>query len=225
MKIFKYFIFPVFIILSNFSIKADIFFFDNFKWVKEKKFDDIKLYTYKNVNTITSFKAETIIKNQDAKLLYDTLLDFKNYPYIFPRTITFEKKEQFANNKYLFYSLINFSPLMNRDYYIELEYYTQKLKNGNNIYILRWSPYNQSGKFAVYKNIRRVKTIYGRWTIKELENNKLYISVEYHNDFEINAPASILNTVEKRSTVKAINNLLNFISDNKKSKINHSIKH
>ena len=127
-----------------------------------------------------------------------------------------KKKNNLNNNKYLFYSLINFSPLKNRDYFIELEYYSQKSTDGNNIYILKWTPYDQADKFTVFYNIKRVKTIYGRWIIKELDNNDVYISVEYYNDFEINAPAYIMNAIEKKSTAKAIDNLLNYIM-NKKS--------
>ena len=58
---------------------------------------------------------------------------------------------------------------------------------------------------------KRVKTIYSRWIIKELGNNNVYISVEYHNDFEINAPVYIINAIEKKSTVKVIDNLLNYV--------------
>ncbi len=212
----KYSIYIFYLIIPIISINANTFFFDNFNWVKEKKYGDIQLYSYKNDNdNITSYKAETIIKNLDVKVIYDALLDFRNYRSIFPRTIIFEKREQLNNNKYLIYSIIDFSPLMNRDYFIELEYYNEKLPDDNNIYVLRWIPFKDADKFNDSNNIKRVKNIYGRWTIKELENGNLYISVEYHNDFEINVPLKILESFEKKSTAKAIDNLINYVLNKK----------
>ena len=215
-KIFKYFIHFILIFILNFSINPDSFFFDNLNWKEEIKIKDTMIYSYKNDDNIISYKAETIIKNHDAKLLYNTLLDFKNYPYIFPRTVTFEKKSELNNNKFLIYSIMNFSPLKNRDYFIEVQYYAKKINNDENIYIFQWEPYDEADKFESSNNMKRIKKTYGRWTIKELKNNNVYISVEYHNDFEVNAPTKLLNSIKKKSTAKAIDNLLNYLLNNKK---------
>jgi hypothetical protein len=214
-KIFKYFIYVILIFALNLSINPDPFFFDNLNWEKEKTIKNIIIYSFKNSDNNISYKAETIIKNFNAELIYNTLLDFKNYPYIFPRTITFEKKSDLNNNKYLFYSIMNFSPFKNRDYFIEVEYYTKKIDNENNVYILQWGPYEEADKFKVSDDMKRIKKIYSRWTVKKLKNNQTYISVEYHNDFEVNAPINILNSIKKNSTAKAIDNLLNYILNNK----------
>jgi hypothetical protein len=111
-------------------------------------------------------------------------------------------------NKYLVYSLLDFHPLKNRDYYIIFEFAANEKENE---YFVEWYPageeYKNTAGVEPTKKIVRVKNIYGRWKIKNADN-KIKVSVEYHNDFELNIPKQITASFEKKSTVEALNNLI-----------------
>ena len=93
MIILKYLIYFVCIIIINSSINSEEFSFDNLDWIRDNEYNGITLYTYKNSSKITYYKAEKITKNIKAIKLYEVLIDFKNYPSLFPRTLAFEKKK------------------------------------------------------------------------------------------------------------------------------------
>lgn len=191
-------------------LNAKDFIFDKVQWFKVDEKDEISLFiSTDKEKRINFYKAEKVIKDNNAYKFFLALLDFDNYPKIFPRTEVFQKVKEVSENRYIIYSIIDFSPLKKRDYFILLEYYIEKSQNDEK-YILQWYPICENEEIKIEnKNYVRVETVYGRWSIvKNIE--KIKISVEYYNDFKLNVPAAFRVPFEKESTIEALNNLISY---------------
>jgi hypothetical protein len=196
----------IFIFLNLFYIYSLETVFDNVKWQKISEVDGITLFIQENQNSkATFYKASKIINNAKINDIYNTLMDFDNYPEVFPKIIKFEKKSIINPDKFIIYSIVDFTPLKNRDYYVELT--SNKITSENKTtFIIEWHP--AQTLFPENIKYKRVLNINGRWTIKEGNDNNLIVSVEYFNDFEVSVLKSLIQNFEKKSTINAVKDLL-----------------
>jgi hypothetical protein len=192
------------------SDKSSKSIFDKVQWIKIKEKNGITLYMQKNKNEkINSYKAEKILNSSNGEKLFKNLMDFDKYSKIFPRTIAYKKIKDISKNKYLMYCQADFKPFKNRDYY---EIYEYSVENKNNIkeWAIEWSPLGSyPEKFPDKKGFVRVKVIYGRWKIIELDD-KVKISVEYYNNYNLPVSKALSAPFEKSSTIEALNKIINY---------------
>lgn len=193
--------------------------FDKVHWIKVEEKNSISLFMQKEKNSGTNYyKAEKTLNNCDSEAFFNSLLDFVNYPKIFPRTEVFDKIKKIDKNCFIIYSVINFSPLKNRDYFIILEYDIEKKSENSKKYIVQWRPLpndEEKDLICTDKDYVRAKKVFGRWTVEEI-NNYTKISVEYYNDFNLNFSPLFTTPLEKKSTIEALNNLINYTLQSKK---------
>lgn len=199
------------IMVLNFkSDKSNISIFDKVQWVKISEKKGITLYIQKNKNEkINFYKAEKILNSSNGEKLFKNLMDFDKYSKIFPRTIVYKKIKDISKNKYLMYCQANFKPFKNRDYY---EIYEYSVENKNNIkeWTIEWYPLGAfPEKLPDKKGFVRVKVIYGRWKIIELDN-KVKISVEYYNNYNLPVSKALSAPFEKSSAIEALNQIINY---------------
>jgi hypothetical protein len=157
------------------------------------------------------YKAEIVLDNVLGDKFYNNLIDFDKYDKIFTKIFFFKKIEPVdgTDNSGIYYSLLNFSPLKNRGYFIKLKYYTEK-SSAEKKYVIEWQPVTEFKKsYKADADSLNVKLIYGRWQIIE-SNGKLKISIEYYNDFEVVGPKEIIFEVEKSVTVNALKELVHY---------------
>jgi len=187
--------------------------FDSVKWIKDKKDDDIQLYYDENdISDLFYYKAVKIIKNVDAEILYEALTNFKEYPKIFPRTVFFNVIKVLGNNQYIIHSKADFTPLKKREYYINLNCKIITKDDGNKKYILQWKPVRDIKAYNNHDNKSIIaEIVYGRWIVEELGNNRVLVSVEYHNDWKLSGPKMIIHGFQKDATIGAIKNLLKYL--------------
>lgn len=182
--------------------------FDNCKWQGHKKNEMIDLY-WIDKGYPCFYKAETIVDGKYYDDIIGILTNFEKYPEVFSGTIKFDVLEK-KDNVFLIYCLINFFPLKNRDYLINAKYNEDTDDKNLKSWTLLWYPtgngYN-AGK-VLNDKFKHVKKVNGRWTVRMLDDNKLKISVEYHNDWEVDANKDIKISIEKTATVNALKNLL-----------------
>jgi hypothetical protein len=194
------------IFLNIFFIYSTETIFDNVNWEKVSEVDGITLYMQENKNSkATFYKASKIINNAKINDIFNTLMDLDNYPFIFHKIIKFEKKFIINPDKFIVYSILNFSPLKNRDYYVELTR-NKMIFDNKTTYIVEWHP--TQTVYPENKNYKRAFNINGRWILKEGNDNNIIVSVEYYNDFEIPALKSLIQNFEKISTINALKDLL-----------------
>jgi len=183
--------------------------FDKADWEYQSKRKDIKLFKTKN----RFYKVETVLDHNEIEdlVLYLTTRDY--YLKIFPNTVEYKKIKKINKNKYLIYEIINFAPFKNRDCIFELE-----VKNKNNECIIEWYPTKNNIKHDINNNINhvRVDEVYGRWIIKKIKKDKVYISMEYFFDFKFTLPDVVLLNLEKEESFKILNNIKVFLKKEKK---------
>jgi hypothetical protein len=204
-------------ILFIFSLYSESI-FNSIKWKMDYKENNITLYTNQDKDhKLNFYKAEIVLDISLEDNLYNNLIDFDKYHKIFPKIFIFKKVEQDSDNinSGIYYSLLNFSPLKNRGYYISVEYYVEN-SISNKKYVVEWQPvtdFKQS--YMVDENCIIVKLIYGRWQIIEMDG-KIKLSVEYYNDFEVVGPKEMIFNVEKMITISALKDLIKYtMSSNK----------
>jgi hypothetical protein len=196
----------IILLLSAFSINASLF--DLIEWEKVFELNQVSVCMQKDKKVkINFYKAEKTIAGKKAEALYKNILSFDSYPEIFPRTIMFKKVREIENNKYIMYTLVNFKPLKNRDYYL-LFCFTKK----GDSYIIEWSCVNEK-EYPEEKNIIRANYVNGRWIIKQTEKFTT-ISLEVNNDFEIHMSAQNLIPYEIASTAEMLENIIKYTLKN-----------
>lgn len=196
-------IFKLFTIIINASI------FENIEWKREKTKKDITLYIQHEEHDINYYKAESIQDGIDIATLLNNVLSFEKYCDIFNNTKFFKIVKELGPDKYLLSVELNFFPYRNRTYFIECVFI---INENQNEYIVEWYP----AKKEIYKNMpynknaRLISYIHGRWTIRVLKDKKIYISINYHNDWETNLPNSFVHKIEKYITIKNLNSLIQY---------------
>jgi hypothetical protein len=192
------------------SEKSNNSIFNKVQWEKVSEKNGITLFMQKNKNEkINSYKAEKILTSNQGEKIFKNLMDFDKYIKIFPRTMAYKKIKDISKDKYLLYCQANFKPFQNRDYYIVLEY-SAAGKNNAKEWIIEWYPTASSlGKFPEAKGFVRVNYIYGRWKIIEA-NDKVKISVEYFNNYNLPVSKTLSVPFEKSSTIEALNQILKY---------------
>jgi hypothetical protein len=185
--------------------------FDNRNWKFIKSYNKIDLYEV-NTGYPCFYKAEVVLKTGYYNNSVKALLDFSNYPKIFPGTIIFQNLKE-TNNGILFYCQLNFFPLKNRDYYIDAKYFESIDINNNRKWTLEWDPVNNAPEFSNPRSdkFKHVKNIYGRWTVQDLNRDEIKISVEYYNDWQVEANNDIKIALEKTTTINVLKNFLKYM--------------
>ncbi len=191
--------------------------FDNVNWEYEKESKKAKLYKQKNEETsLNYYKAEIKTDNLNFNELVTNISSFNIYEKIFPRTNFFKVVKKIDEKNYIVNAELDFSPYKNRNYYIDCKLIQTKTEENNNKFIIEWIPLDQI-KYADLiqpcDKEKRITNTYGRWSIIELGNKELQISVEYYNDWETNLPLSFVYIAEKMSI---LNNIFSFINYSKK---------
>jgi len=153
--------------------------FDGILWIKDKNFRDLSLYYFID-GADSYYKAEKLLKGYSKDQIVESLTNLENYAKVFPRTDVFEKRMELDESTDLIYSKLDFFPMKDRDYFIEM-----KIENSSDLTIISWIPSNEHNAMDNLKDAVRVERAYGRWTVKALENNEIFISVEYSNDWKL----------------------------------------
>lgn len=209
----KYKIITLLLISFNTFIFPSIF--DKINWKYNSNRKDIKLF---NTND-RFYKVETILKYNKVEDIVLFLTTREYYLKIFPKTREYKKIEKLNKNKYLIYEVISFTPFKSRDCFLELE-----VNNINDEWIIEWTPAKQAIKQEREYNagLVRVKDIYGRWIIKKVDNNSIYVSMEFFNDFKFKIPELLLLRIEKEESFKILKDLETFLIKEKKLCYNYN---
>lgn len=204
--------FIIFVFTSAGSLSSEGL-FHNVNWKEDSTDNNVTLY-YDYDKETPYYRAETVIRGIDAKQLYTILQDFNNYPDIFPKTVNFDLVKRLSDEEVIIYTQLNFSPMKNRDYY--LKFTANDLSDSKSeFYRVAWSTFDDSGyKFSENKNCVRVSLVNGVWEIRQLDDDNVYVSVSYHNDWEIPISRRILNKFEKIETAKALKDLIIYAKEN-----------
>lgn len=205
----KFKIVILFLLIYNFTISSSIF--DKAKWEFQGKRNNINLFKTKD----RFYKVETTLNcnNIEDIILFLTTRDY--YLKIFPNTIEYKKIKKMRENKYLIYEIISFAPFKNRDCYFELEVNNN---DNNDEYTIEWNPVNEDiNNLIIFDSDHiHVEEVYGRWIIKKIKKDKIYISMEFYNNFKFNVPDGILLNFEKEESFKILKNLKIFLNKEKK---------
>lgn len=187
--------------------------FDTISWKKVSHKNDVTLYM-NNSRKIYFYKAETELNGADAEQIYDTLMHFEDYDEIFSEKFNLKRVKSMGERKLLLYAMLDISPMKIRDYYIELDYLA-----AGDTFMIEWYPASDAHPLhRDKKKYKRVKDIYGRWTIKKLPGGRVYISVEYHNDWKVFVSQDILSYFEKKNTREAIGKILEYVHVHRSAK-------
>jgi hypothetical protein len=197
-------------LLFNFSESI----FDSVYWKKDFVEKNISLFFQNDSeNKINFYKAEIVLDCAVGEIFYKSLTDFENYSKIFPKMIKFTKFENKPDiqNAGIYYCAINFRPLRNRHYFVDL-YFNSDITAEKKKYVVEWKPVDENRfyDFDDNKKYLLVRKVYGRWQIIE-ENGKTKISVEYYNDFGVVGPKGIVQKIEKDSTVNAVKDIVKYV--------------
>lgn len=180
--------------------------FDGILWTKDKNFRDLSLYYFID-GADSYYKAEKLLKDYSKDQIVESLTNLENYAKVFPRTDVFEKRMELDESTDLIYSKLDFFPMKDRDYFIEM-----KIENSSDLTIISWIPSSERNAKDNIHDAIRVERAYGRWMVKALENNEIFISVEYSNDWKLeNIPDSLINSSMKNGTADALRNLLKYV--------------
>ncbi len=195
--------FIIFIIFStSFFLNSQSNVFEKVAYSFDFQKDNIKLFSY--MGDKPYYKAETILDDINAEDIIKNITDFENYPQIFKKTIKFEVTGR-ENELYKIHAVLNFNPIKNRDYYIKM-----RVEKTKDTAFIEW--FTDESEHQIQPEYRRVKFNYGRWTIKSIDKNKTYISIEYHNDWEIDkVPKNFLTMLEKNETMNSIRELTSYL--------------
>ncbi len=159
---------------------------------------------------INFYKAETIVKGVDVDLIFSNITDCNQYKKIFTNIEIFEIVEFFSKTNFLLLAELNFFPYQNRAYLTECSL----TKNyDNNTFIFEWQPIQHVNNELYIKrreNNKIVSLIYGRWTVKKVDNYSIYVSIEYYNDWETNLPFKFIHELEKFYTIKNLQTIINY---------------
>ena len=170
------------------NLSSNDFSFDSLNWTYYKKSNDMDLFINRENKEINAYRVKKTLFNLNGEELVKNIMNFENYSDIFPKTKKFKLIKEIDKNCYLMYSIINFHPLKDRDYYIILNY-DKVENNGQVIHTISWHPITENYK-AFFDNKtkenERVFFINGRWQIVEYEDGKLTISAEMYNNWKIN---------------------------------------
>ncbi len=206
MKILIRLFFIFFIHSTMFSIETV---FDSVQWNVESSVKDISLF-YNTDGKVSFFKAETIVDNLKSEEVIASLMDFKNYFDIFPKTYFFNPVKKYDDHRYIVYTKLDFFPLKKRDAFLDMS--VNYLDKG---ILLNWEPATEYVFTDFAEDSVRAERIYGRWYVQELEDLKVKISVEYSNDWKVtNIPNSLLVSIQKTTTADALRNLLKYVKKN-----------
>lgn len=203
----KYKIIILLLILYNSLIYSSIF--DKVKWEYHSKRKKIKLFKTSD----RFYKVETVLKYNNIEDIVLYLTTRESYLNIFPKTREYKKIKQLNKNKYLIYEVISFNPFKSRDCFIELE-----VNNINNEWIIEWYPTKKEINQEREKNTDyiRVEDIYGRWVLKQVSNDNIYVSMEFFNDFKFRIPKVLLLNIEKEESFKILKDLKVYLDKKKK---------
>ncbi len=199
--------------IFNFNFKPDKSsksIFDKVQWVKIKEKNGVILFMQKNsIDRNNHYKAVKILNSIKGEKLFANLMDFNKFKKIFPKTLMYKKIKEISKNKYLMYCQANFKPFKNRDYYMILDY-SEENKNNIKEWAIEWYPLGSFlEKFPDEKGFVRVKDIYGRWKIMEI-NDKIRLSIELFNNFNLPVVKGLSAPFEKSSTIDTLNQLINY---------------
>ena len=183
--------------------------FDNSDWQVSKKQNDITLYTVVGENG-NYYKSETTFKpgkTMKAADLMNALNDYKQYLEIFKKVLTFEPVLELESGTVM-YTKIDFFPMKNRVYYIILNTTFQDEQH-----IMYWEPYPLSQPITpVEKGCILVSQIAGRWIIRDNPDGTIYVSNEYHNNWEYrNLSIKTARPFEENITIKNLALLLEYM--------------
>ena len=184
--------------------------FDNINWKYHSKRNNISLFKTDD----RFYKVETILNYNKSKDIVFYLTTREYYLKIFPKTREYQTIEKLDKNKYIIYEIISFTPFKCRDCFLELE-----VNNINNGWIIEWYPTKRKIKHEINYNKKdhiRVKDVYGRWIIRKLDNDNLYVSMEFYNDFKFKIPKYLLLNIEKEESFKILKGLNLFLKKEKK---------
>ena len=123
----KKFIINFLLILLVMSVSSDSI-FNSIFWKKDYEVNNITLYSNLDKDhKLNFYKAETVLDNVLGSKFFNNLIDFDKYQDIFTKIFFIKKVENSDGNKNsgIYYSLLDFSPLRNRGYYVNLKYYTE----------------------------------------------------------------------------------------------------
>lgn len=180
--------------------------FDGIFWTKDKNFRDLNLYYYIDGGD-SYYKAEKFLKGFSKDQIVESLTNLENYSKVFPRTDVFEKRMELDDSTDLIYSKLDFFPMKDRDYFIEM-----KVENSSDLTTISWIPSSKRNATDNFQDAIRVERAYGRWTVKNLGDNEVFVSVEYSNDWKLeNIPNSLIISSMKNGTADALRNLLKYV--------------
>lgn len=206
----KFKIIVLFLLIYDFTIYSSMF--DKAKWEFQGKRNNINLFRTKD----RFYKVETTMDYNDIEdiVLFLTTRDY--YLRIFPNTVEYKKVKKMRENKYLIYEIISFAPFKNRDCFFELE-----VNNNSDEITIEWNPVNEYIDDMIIYNSEHihVEEVYGRWIIKKIKKNKIYISMEFYNNFKFNVPDGVMLNLEKEESFKILKNLKIFLEKEKKINI------
>jgi len=210
MKI-KFIIIKILLLIILTEIKIFPTVFDSVNWNLEKSKNNISLFMQNDKSLkINFYKAETIVNNLDIDLIFNNIVDCNQYKKIFNNIEIFEIVEFFTKNNFLLLAELNFFPYRNRAYLTEC----CLIKDDNNkTFIFEWHPIHNINNEHYIKNKQNnkiVSLIYGRWTIKKIDNYRIYMSIEYYNDWETNLPFKFIHELEKFYTIKNLQTIINY---------------
>lgn len=187
------------------SLYADKTVFDKIEWQRENSIKDVDLY-YKVENGNTFFKAEIIIDDIPPEIIADSLMNFKEYDKVFPKTDAFNPVRIDGDEKYIVYMKLDFFPMKKRDGFIDMS-----VKRNDEGITLVWTASDEFNADNLTSDSVRAERINGRWFVKKTDDGRVKVSVEYSNDWKIrNVPESFLVNIQKGTTADALRNLLKY---------------
>jgi hypothetical protein len=190
------------------SIHSEVTVFDNCDWKLDRISDKINLY-WVDSGYPCFYKAETFLDKKYYGQIIGLLTDFDRYPETFPGTIKFDVLEKNRETS-LVYCLINFFPLKDREYVINAKHCESDDGGQKKEWVLLWYPVEdeKNDSHAENKKFKHVKKINGRWTVRMSASDRITVSVEYYNDWEVDADKGLKIPVEKKATIDALKNLI-----------------
>ena len=203
----KYKIIFLLLIFYNYISYSSVF--DKINWMFHSERNNIKLFKTND----RFYKVETVFNYKKIEDIVLFLTTREYYLKIFPKTREYKKIEKLNNNKYLIYEVISFSPFKSRDCFLELE-----INNLNNEWIIEWYPAKEEIVQCIEYNAENVhvKNIYGRWIIKKINNDNIYVSMEFFNDFKFKISEILLLNIEREESFKILKDLKVFLNKEKK---------
>ncbi|MCG8568638.1 MAG: hypothetical protein MJB14_00725 [Spirochaetes bacterium] len=180
--------------------------FDQINWRLEKEKSNIRLLVAGN----HYYRAETIVSDITPEQIIDLILDYQKYQKVFPKTTVFQPVAQSSTGNDIIYVVINFFPFKNRDYYIELTTYQK-----GDTYYIEWYPPLEIVRDQKLKNsqFHHVTKIFGRWTIQKKGLDKLFLALEFDNDWHIDVAPRIVDKIAQQETINTLKDLIKYLDN------------